>query len=202
PITKLTWDNAALLSPTSAAQLGLQNEMVVELHVQGRTVRAPVWIVPGHADAVVTVHLGYGRWRTGRVGSGTGFNAYRLRTSDTWWVGHGLEVHATGEHYALATTQHHHSMEGRHLVRAGTLQQYLEQPHFAQAMAETPPPQETLYPPYPAAGYAWGMTIDLSTCVGCNACVLACQAENNIPIGGEQEVQRGWRMHWFRIDRY
>jgi MoCo/4Fe-4S cofactor protein with predicted Tat translocation signal len=213
PITKLTWDNAALLSPTSAAQLGLQNEMVVELHVQGRTVRAPVWIVPGHADAVVTVHLGYGRWRTGRVGSGTGFNAYRLRTSDTWWVGHGLEVHATGERYTLATTQHHHSMEGRHLVRAGTLQQYLEQPHFAQVMAETPPPQETLYPPsgttvsaqgeaLPAAGYAWGMTIDLSTCVGCNACVLACQAENNIPIVGKREVQRGREMHWLRIDRY
>jgi molybdopterin-containing oxidoreductase family iron-sulfur binding subunit len=202
PITKLTWDNAALLSPSTAAKLGLQNEMVVELRVQGRTVRAPVWIVPGHADEVVTVHLGYGRWRTGRVGSGTGFNAYSLRTSDTWWVGHGLEVHATGARYALATTQHHHSMEGRHLVRAGSLQQYLEQPLFAQEMEAAPRPQETLYPPYPSAGYAWGMAIDLSTCLGCNACVLACQAENNIPIVGKQEVQRGREMHWLRIDRY
>jgi len=202
PITKLTWDNAALLSPRTAERLGLQNEMVVELRVQDRTVHAPVWIVPGHADEVVTVHLGYGRWRTGRVGSGTGFNAYRLRTSDTLWLSHGLEVRPTGERYPLAITQEHQSMEARRPVLAGTLQQYLEQPHFVQEMVAAPRPQETLYPPYPYEGYAWGMAIDLSTCVGCNACVLACQAENNIPIVGKTEVRRGREMHWLRIDRY
>ena len=202
PITKLTWDNAALLSPATAARLGLANEVVVELRVQGRTVRAPVWIVPGQADEVVTVHLGYGRWHTGRVGSGAGFNAYALRTSEAFWFSRGLTIHATGEHYPLAATQHHHSMEGRHLVRAGTLQQYLEQPHFAQELESVPQPQETLYPPYASEGYAWGMAIDLSTCLGCNACVLACQAENNIPIVGKAQVQRGREMHWLRIDRY
>jgi molybdopterin-containing oxidoreductase family iron-sulfur binding subunit len=202
PMTKLTWDNAALLSPATAERLGLPNEAVVELHFQGRTVRAPVWIVPGHADEAVTVHLGYGRRRTGRVGSGAGFNAYTLRTSDTWWFGHGLQLRATGERYALATTQHHHAMEGRHLVRAGTLQQYVQHPQFVQEMGELPRPQETLYPPYAYEGYAWGMVIDQSTCLGCNACVVACQAENNIPIVGKQEVQRGREMHWIRIDRY
>jgi molybdopterin-containing oxidoreductase family iron-sulfur binding subunit len=202
PLTKLTWDNAVLLSPTTAARLGVQNEAVIELRLQGRTVRAPVWIAPGHADEAVTVHLGYGRWRAGRVGTGTGFNAYTLRTSDTFWIGHGLEIRPTGERYPLAATQHHYGMEGRHLVRAGTLQQYLEQPHFAQHMEEAPQPQETLYAPYPYEGYAWGMAIDLSTCLGCNACVLACQAENNIPIVGKTEVQRGREMHWLRIDRY
>jgi molybdopterin-containing oxidoreductase family iron-sulfur binding subunit len=202
PITKLTWDNAALLSPATAQRLGLQNEAVVELRLQDRSVRAPVWIVPGHADEAVTVHLGYGRWRTGRVGSGTGFNAYTLRTSDTFWLGRGLELRPTGEHYPLATTQQHHSMEGRHLVRAGTLQQYVEQPHFAQMLELALQPQATLYPSFPYEGYAWGMAIDLSTCLGCNACVLACQAENNIPIVGKTEVRRGREMHWLRLDRY
>jgi molybdopterin-containing oxidoreductase family iron-sulfur binding subunit len=200
-MTKLTWDNAALLSPATAERFGLQDGAVVELRFQGRTVHAPVWIVPGHADEAVTVHLGYGRWRTGRVGSGAGFNAYTLRTSDAWWLGHGLELHDTGARYALATTQQHHSMEGRHLVRAATLQQYVQHPQFAQEMGE-PPPQETLYPPYAYEGYAWGMVIDLSTCLGCNACVVACQAENNIPIVGKQEVLRGREMHWIRVDRY
>jgi MoCo/4Fe-4S cofactor protein with predicted Tat translocation signal len=202
PITKLTWDNAALLSPATAQRLGLDNEAVVELRLQGRTARASVWIVPGHADDAVTVHLGYGRWRSGRVGSGTGFNAYALRTSAAMWADQGLEVRPTGERYALATTQHHHSMEGRDLVRAGTLQEYLERPHFAQEMAHASEPQVTLYPSYVSEGYAWGMAIDLSACLGCNACVVACQAENNIPIVGKTEVQRGREMHWIRIDRY
>jgi molybdopterin-containing oxidoreductase family iron-sulfur binding subunit len=136
------------------------------------------------------------------VGSGTGFNAYALRTSDAFWLGRGLELRPTGEHYPLATTQQHHSMEGRHLVRAGTLQQYVEQPHFVQMMEQAPQPQETLYPSYPYEGYAWGMAIDLSTCLGCNACVLACQAENNVPIVGKTEVRRGREMHWLRLDRY
>jgi molybdopterin-containing oxidoreductase family iron-sulfur binding subunit len=140
PITKLTWDNAALFSPRTAERLGLRNEMVVELRVQERTVRAPVWIVPGHADEAVTVHLGYGRWRTGRVGSGTGFNAYRLRTSDALWLSYGLEVRPTGERYPLAITQAHQSMDARQPVLAGTLQQYLAQPHFVQEMVEAPQP--------------------------------------------------------------
>ena len=202
PLTKLTWDNAALLSPATAARLGLRNEEMVELRLQGRTVRAPVWVMPGHADDAVTVTLGYGRWRTGRVGLGLGYNAYALRTSEAFWFGAGLEIRPTGEQYSLATTQHHHSMEGRPLVRAGTLQQYLEQPHFAQQMVPEPQPFETLYPLHAYENYAWGMAIDLTTCLGCNACVVACQAENNIPIVGKEGVRRSREMHWLRIDRY
>ncbi len=202
PRTKLTWDNAALLSPTTAERLGLSNEEVVELQYRGRMVRAPVWIMPGHADDSVTVHLGYGRTRAGRVGTGAGFNAFALRTSDAPWFGAGLEIRKTGERYPLACTQDHHSMEGRNLVRGGTLAQFLEHPDFVHAMGHEPPPALSMYPGFTYEGYAWGMAIDLNACVGCNACVVACQAENNIPIVGKTEVTRGREMHWLRIDRY
>ncbi|MGH8069680.1 MAG: TAT-variant-translocated molybdopterin oxidoreductase [Candidatus Entotheonellia bacterium] len=202
PLTKLTWDNAALISPATAQRLGLRNEHVVELRYQGRTLQAPVWIMPGHANDAVTVHLGYGRWRTGRVGRGTGVNAYVLRTSSAPWGDAGLELRNTGARYSLASTQHHHSMEGRPLVRVGTLAQYLAHPEFVHEMAHDPPPDLTLYPPYAYQGYAWGMAIDLNACIGCNACVVACQAENNIPIVGKNQVAVGREMHWLRIDRY
>ena len=202
PLTKLTWENTALLSPATAARLGLRNEQEVELRYHGHRVRAPVWVMPGHADDAVTIHLGYGRWRAGRVGSGTGFNAYGLRLSTTPWFGPGLEIRATGGHHPLATTQEHHSMQGRHLVREATLAHFLEHPHFVHDMAHDPPDSLTLYPPHAYDGYAWGMAIDLNACIGCNGCTIACQAENNIPIVGKAEVKRGREMHWIRIDRY
>jgi molybdopterin-containing oxidoreductase family iron-sulfur binding subunit len=202
-LTRLTWDNAALLSPATAQRLGLSSGDVVELRYAGRRVHAPVWIMPGHAPDAVTVHLGYGRRRAGKVGNGTGFNAYLLRTAAAPWSGTGLELHPTGARYALATTQEHHSMEGRALVRAGTLADYIAHPQMFRHMAEEPARADTLYPdehPYPS--YAWGMAIDLNTCTGCNACVIACQAENNIAVVGKAEVARGHEMHWIRIDRY
>jgi MoCo/4Fe-4S cofactor protein with predicted Tat translocation signal len=202
PITKLTWDNAALLSPRTAERLGVNNEDLVELRSQGRVVRAPVWIMPGHADEAVTVTLGYGRWRAGRVGTGMGFNAYALRSSDAPWSATGVEVRKTGARYPLASTQHHHSMEGRHLVRVGTLSQYLTHPEFVHEADHESSPFPSLYPEYSYPSYAWGMAIDLNVCTGCNACVIACQAENNIPIVGKDEVARGREMHWLRIDRY
>jgi molybdopterin-containing oxidoreductase family iron-sulfur binding subunit len=202
PLTKLTWDNAALLSPATAARLGLRNEQEVDLRYRGQSVRAPVWIMPGHADDAVTLHLGYGRWRAGRVGSGTGCNAYSLRVSTTPWFGFGLEIRPTGRHYALATTQAHHSMEGRHLVREATLAHFLAHPHFVHDLAHDPPDSLTLYAPHRYDGYAWGMAIDLNACIGCNGCTIACQAENNIPIVGKTEVKRGREMHWIRVDRY
>ena len=202
PLTKLTWDNAALISPATAQRLGLRNEDVVELRYQGRTVRAPIWVVPGQADDAVTVHLGYGRWRTGRVGRDAGFNAYALQTSMAPWGDSGLELRKTGERYPLASTQQHQTMEGRNLVRVGTLSQYLAHPEFVHEMAHEPPPDLTLYPPHEYKGYAWGMAIDLNACIGCNACVVACQAENNIPIVGKSQVTVGRAMHWLRIDRY
>jgi MoCo/4Fe-4S cofactor protein with predicted Tat translocation signal len=215
PLTKLTWDNAALISPATAERLGLSYRVgttggehgriyadVIELAYRGRRLRAPAWILPGHADDCVTVHLGYGRTRAGRVGTGAGFNAYALRTSEAPWGGPGLGIRRTGEQYPLACTQFHHSIEGRHLVRAGTIDEYRKNPDFARQMEPEAPRDLTIYPGFPYEGYAWGMAIDLNACTGCAACVVACQAENNIPIVGKTEVTRGREMHWIRVDRY
>jgi molybdopterin-containing oxidoreductase family iron-sulfur binding subunit len=203
PFTKLTWDNVALFSPTTAERLQLANEQVVELKYRGRSVRAPVWILPGQSDDCVTVHLGYGRERVGRVGDGVGFDAYVLRTADAPWGGPGLEIVKTDQRHSLATTQQHQSMEGRDLVRSGTLAAFLQNPAAIAQGSEPPPaPDESLYPPVAYKGHAWGMVIDLSTCIGCNACTIACQAENNIPVVGKEEVTRGREMHWIRVDNY
>jgi molybdopterin-containing oxidoreductase family iron-sulfur binding subunit len=202
PLTKLTWDNAALIGPATAERLGLSTGDLVELRYRERALRAPVWILPGHADDSVTLHLGYGRTRAGRVGTGAGFNAYALRTSDNPGFGAGLVLSKTGERYPLASTQHHHALEGRDLVRQATLAQFLEHPDFARGRAEEPDPALSLYPQTHSEGYAWGLVVNLNACTGCGACVLGCQAENNIPIVGKPEVLRGREMHWLEVDRY
>jgi MoCo/4Fe-4S cofactor protein with predicted Tat translocation signal len=220
PVTKLTWDNAALVSPGTAQSLDLSNSEVVELRFQGRSIRAPVWILPGLPDNSVVVHLGYGQSGGGMAGSGHGFNAYALRTSDRPWFSYGLEISKTGETYPLASTQDHHSMAGRDLVRVATLAEFIENPEFAheyehlveipgqetghddEAEEEIVPRPPSIYPEFEYPGYAWGMAINLNSCTGCNACVLACQAENNIPVVGKEEVLNGREMHWLRIDRY
>ncbi|MSV30495.1 MAG: 4Fe-4S dicluster domain-containing protein [Bryobacterales bacterium] len=202
PLTKITWDNAAMVSPSLAEKLHLQNEELVDLVYQNRTVKAPVWIVPGHAKDSVTVHLGYGRTRAGKVGNGNGFSAYSLRTADAPWFGAGLEIRKTGARYPLACTQDHQSMEGRSLALAGTVEEYRENPDFLEELAEAPPKGLTLYPDHKYEGYAWGMAIDLTSCTGCNACTVACQAENNIPVVGKDQVLAGREMHWIRVDRY
>ena len=204
PITKLTWDNAALLSPRLAEKLGLANEDVVELTFKGRSVHAPVWIQPGQAEKSVTLHLGYGRTAAGKVGSGQGVNAYALRTGDAMGFGVGLEVKKVPNvKWELACAQNHHSTEGRDVYRVGTLEEYRKKPSLEPENTEVPGPADTLYPPdhtYP--GHAWGMSIDLNTCIGCNACMVACQSENNIPIVGKGEVIKGREMHWIRVDGY
>ncbi len=202
PITTITWDNPTLISPATAERMGLTNEDLVELRYRGRTVRAPVWVMPGHADDTVTVHLGYGRTRAGQVGSGVGFNAYALRTSDAPWFDAGLEIRTTGERYALATTQNHHSMEGRDTVRTGTLAEFAQNPNFARTHEGDNEPPPSLYPEHPYKGNAWGMSIDTNVCIGCGACTIACQAENNIPVVGKDQVGRGREMHWIRVDSY
>jgi MoCo/4Fe-4S cofactor protein with predicted Tat translocation signal len=202
PHTKLTWDNAALMSPGTALKLGVKSEQVVEIGYRGRTLKAPVWVLPGQAPDSVTLHLGYGRTRAGRVGNGAGFNAYAIRTSEAPWSDHGVSVRPTGERYALATAQNQQAMEGRAIVRSASLEQFKDKPDFAHHLAEAPKKSFTLYPEVEYKGYAWGMTIDLNTCTGCNACVVACQAENNIPVVGKTEVGRGHKMHWLRVDRY
>lgn len=202
PLSKLTWENAALISPGTASRLGVETGDLVELAVAGRSLRAPVWVSPGHADEVVTAHLGYGRTRAGRVGNGAGFNATLLRTAASPWIATGLEVRPTGDRHPLATTQTQQNMAGRHLVRSADLSHYLEDPEFARHMSHDPAEGMTLYPPHPYEGYAWGMSVDLNACVGCNACVAGCVAENNIPVVGKTEVMRGRAMHWLRVDLY
>ncbi len=166
-----------------------------------------MFLVPGHPNESVTVFFGYGRQKAGRVGNAVGgseqFNGYLLRTSDAPWFGHGLEVVKTGERYLLATTQKHHTMEGRAPVRVATLEEYKHDPAVIHHQGHTPPKTLTLYPEHVYDGYKWGMAIDLTTCTGCGACSVACVAENNIPVVGKEQVGRFSReMHWIRIDHY
>jgi molybdopterin-containing oxidoreductase family iron-sulfur binding subunit len=206
PITKLTWDNAVLVSRKTARELGVQNGDVVEITLNGRSVKGPIWTQPGMADYSLGLALGYGRERAGRVGTGVGFNAYKIFAGK--YIETGATVRKTGETHTLATTQSHWSMEGRPIVREANLAEFSKDPGFANEMHGTEPP--VMQPLYPnpldeakkTALHQWGMAIDLTACVGCGTCVLACQSENNIPIVGKDQVRRGREMHWMRIDRY
>jgi molybdopterin-containing oxidoreductase family iron-sulfur binding subunit len=220
PITKLTWDNAVLLSPATAARWNIaykarqgQNqkffEHVVEISLNNRTVTGPVWVQPGMADGTIGLALGYGREKTGRVGSGAGFNAGKLRTGANLYYASGASLRDTAEtKYELACTQSHWNMEGRPIIREGTLEQYRKHPDFAQKMKlEEPSVVSPLYPnPFDRSKvhglHQWGMSIDLNRCVGCSACMVACQSENNIPIVGKEMVGKSREMHWIRLDRY
>jgi MoCo/4Fe-4S cofactor protein with predicted Tat translocation signal len=202
PLTKLTWDNAALISPRTAQRLGVSNHELVQLSRGDWTVRAPIWIVPGQPDDSISLTLGYGRTRSGRIGNDRGVNAYMLRANEPAWFVSGVELKRTGEHRSLAITQNHHSMEGRGLVQVSTLVQFEQNPEFIDAKSRHPENQPTLFPRYDESENAWGMVIDQTACMGCNACVIACQAENNIPIVGKEQVDKGREMHWLRIDRY
>ncbi len=259
PITRLSWDNAIYISPKTAVDLGIckasdiskpdgglslatndshfdehdynsANERVVVLKLKGRSLEGPIWIVPDHADNAVTVHLGFGRTKAGKVGTGVGFNANLLRTSDASWSASGLEVGITDRTSILATTQFHHTMEGRDIIRMRDVSEFQKSPEFPKeeedVVGSTNDPTQTaghgepgdfgaggklgheapisLYDgkDFKYDGYAWGMSIDLTTCIGCNACVQACQAENNIPVVGKDQVKRGRDMHWIRIDSY
>ena len=202
PITKLTWDSAALMSAATAERLGAHDSDVIEIKSQNRSLKAAVFVVPGHADRSITLTLGYGRYRSGRVGDGHGYNAYTLRTSSAPWIAPNAEVRKTGERYELVTTQQHHELNQRHIVRHATEDEYARSPAFAQEEEREPKPEESLYSPHENIDYAWGMAIDLSACIGCNACVVACQAENNVPVVGKGQVANGREMHWLRIDTY
>lgn len=220
PITKLTWDNAILLSPATASELGLGgvqkaeqgkfNTRQVEISLGGRKVVGAVWVLPGMADHTLGLALGYGRGRTGRVGRGAGFNAYLLRTSGAMHFASGAQLEATSNRYLLACTQEHGAMEGRPILREANLEQFQKNPSFVKGMdMEEPPSEQPLYPnpldklkQNPNVVHQWGMAIDLTACVGCTSCMLACQSENNIPIVGKDQVTRGREMSWIRLDRY
>jgi molybdopterin-containing oxidoreductase family iron-sulfur binding subunit len=202
-LTKLTWDNGALIAPGTAQRLGLISGDVVQLKHGDRNLRIPVWLAPGQALDTLTLHLGYGRARAGRIGTGIGFNVNPMRSSDALDTLTGVELTKTGDSYELVSTQDHWSLEGRNLVRVATAAQYQADPQFAKKQ-EHQPERLTLYDAahFTYDGYRWGMAIDQNVCTGCNSCVVACQAENNVPVVGKSQVANGREMHWLRIDRY
>jgi molybdopterin-containing oxidoreductase family iron-sulfur binding subunit len=228
PLTKLTWDNPALVSPQTAETLGVSSEDMVRLDYAGRSLELPVWLIPGMTDGVVAVTLGYGRSHAGRIGSGVGFDAFRIRSAGAPGFDSGASLTSLGRRYPLSGTQEHGSMEGRPLVRESTLAE------LQAKAAAAAPPAEAHEAGSPVAaqpeghgvpgalgvfaenpqhfslwkehaydqGHQWGMTIDLNACTGCNACMVACQSENNIPVVGKAQVANGREMHWLRVDRY
>jgi Fe-S-cluster-containing dehydrogenase component len=202
PITKLTWGQAAAVAPALAARLGLQDGDVVALSQGALRLELPVCVQPGQAPSGVSVAVGYGRTHAGPVARNVGVNAYpwtALAGSARRDSLVGVTLEKTGRREALAATQTHHDMEGRDLVRETTLASFLADP--ASGNPE-PPALTSLWEPAPKGVHAWGLAIDLTSCTGCSACVVACQAENNVPVVGKDEVRRGREMHWIRIDRY
>lgn len=216
PLTKITWDNVVLISPNSAKKLKLDYQMresssenapVLQIKISGRDpIEAPVWVMPGQADNTLTLFLGYGREQAGKVGTGLGYNAYKLQSVDHPWIETNAEVTVTGRSYTLACTQKHHVMEHRHLIQHGSVKELEEHPHEVVHKGHDPAHGHgdiSLYPHRDYSNeYKWGMAIDLTACTGCSACVVACQSENNIPVVGKEEVRRGREMHWIRLDRY
>ncbi len=211
PFDKVCWDNVAYVSPRTAESLGVAPRRpvvygtevyVANLTVNGHNLQVPLWIMPGQPDGSIALHLGYGRTQAGRIGNGLGYNANFFRYSTTPWVLQGASLAKTDQIYNVACTQGHFQMEDRALVRVGTRTQFEHDPTFAQHMRHVPKPDESMYAPWKYEGHAWGMAIDLNACTGCNACVVACVAENNIPVVGKLQVMKGREMHWLRIDRY
>jgi len=203
PMTKLVWDNAALISPETSKVLGVKNGQMVRLSKGEAKVEIPAWIVPGHADKCVTLTLGWGRTAAGRYGNGKGFDVNPLRTTSGMDFTDGVTVEALREAYNLVQTQTHDRMEGRPIAIDATLDEYKKEPDFASYRSVDPVSTPPLWKQQDySEGHQWGMAIDLNGCTGCNACVTACQAENNIPSVGKFEVERGREMHWLRIDRY
>jgi molybdopterin-containing oxidoreductase family iron-sulfur binding subunit len=206
PLTRMTWDPTAWISPRLAEQHALRNGDVIELRYRGAVARLPVFILPGHPAQSVTAFFGYGQRQAGRVAKAVGtaeqFNVYPLRTSDAPWFGRGLEISKVGDNYPLSSTQEHHLMEGRAPVRVATLEQYKAEPSVIHEMGHRPPRTMTLYPEHEYNGYKWGMAIDLTACTGCGACTVACVAENNIAVVGKTQVGRAREMHWIRVDHY
>jgi Fe-S-cluster-containing dehydrogenase component/anaerobic selenocysteine-containing dehydrogenase len=202
PVTKLVWDNAAILSPATARALGVASKDMLKISVGDRSITAGAWIVPGQADHSIALTLGWGRTRAGRMGNGRGFDVHPLRTTKTLGFAVGARVTNTGDQYFFAQTQEHDSTEGRPIAHEATLTDYKQRPNFAE-LDSAPARSLPLWNQQDySQGHQWGMSIDLNACTGCNACVIACMAENNVPVVGKLEVWRGREMHWLRMDRY
>ena len=212
PIHRLVWDTVIQVSPKMASELGWnpvegfhggeQSTPIFELEVDGLKVEGPLWATPGHADGCITVTLGGGRRAGGSILEGVGFDANQVRSSASTWTAFGAKLTDTGRRAIVACTQVHHTMDGRDLVQVATLEKFEHDPEHVLAHVHGPEEEMSMYPPRKWDGNAWGMSIDNTVCIGCNACVVACQAENNIPVVGKDDVLRGREMHWIRIDRY
>ena len=212
PITKLMWDNVALISPKTAEKINIdlnkfgslktKNYQMMTLFFHGRELDIPVYVIPGLADDSVMVTLGYGRTKSGQIGNNVGFDTYKIRTSANLNYGNDLKISLTGNSYPLSTSQDYRKMEGRPLVREAVASSFINNGTLTPALPMSP----DLTPLWKSHKYdkspQWGMTIDLNVCTGCNACVIACQSENNIPVVGKKEAGYGREMHWIRIDRY
>ncbi|MEQ1825926.1 MAG: TAT-variant-translocated molybdopterin oxidoreductase [Pirellula sp.] len=215
-ITKLTWDNAAICSIGTAKALGLVHGELVSIRLADAKVKLPVFVVPGHAEGSFTVNIGYGRSKEkgGVVGGAVGTNLAPFRRWNQASIYTGVEALGTSEKYRLATTQDHFAIEDEggmresahrapQIIREGTLDEYKKNAKFTEHTVEKHFENNSLWQePKVDINHKWGMTIDLNKCTGCNACVIACQAENNVPIVGKEQVARGREMHWLRIDRY
>jgi molybdopterin-containing oxidoreductase family iron-sulfur binding subunit len=202
PLTKIVWGNAALVSPTTAERLKLETGQTIRVANGRNSLDAPVWIMPGHPDEAVTLSLGHGRRAAGSVAAlAKGYDAFALRTTRDPWFASGATLTAQDSRTSVITTQHHHTMEGRAIVRDTSLDEFRQMPDFVRK-GVPPAPSESLYPDWPSEDEAWGMSIDLTACIGCMACVAACQTENNIPTVGPDQCALGREMHWLRVDRY
>jgi molybdopterin-containing oxidoreductase family iron-sulfur binding subunit len=211
-LTQITWDNAALISVADAGKLGIKTNDVIAISANGRQIEIAAYVMPGQAQGSIALPLGYGRSAAGRVGDGVGFNTYTLRTTQAMSTIASAAVSKTAKFYKLACAQDHHGIdrigyeERKHraaeLIREVSLPVYRQNPHAVAEMGPKANGSQLWEPPLPFNQHRWGMTVDLTSCIGCNACVVACQAENNIPIVGKQEVNVGREMHWIRIDRY
>lgn len=226
PMTKITWDNVALMSPSTAERLGIPPERsfssnsvpTVRITADGEVIEIAAWVQPGHADDSITLTVGYGRENIGRVADGVGVNTYPLRKTGAMFY-QPADIEATGQTYEIACVQDHHSLEGRDMVRSASMDDYKENPDFAtfesvhgfkvpglkeaQAKGDDRGPISLFDETYgPDHQPQWGMSIDLNACFGCGVCTIACQAENNIPVIGKREVGRRRIMHWIRTDRY
>ncbi len=205
PFTKLTWDNVAIVAPATAQALGVSKEDLLSVTTADGEVTLPVWVQPGQAPGVITSWLGHGRRAAGRVGNGVGVDLAAVRPLDSRVTRITGATRARGR-YRLATTQPHHNLDGtgerRHIVRTGTLAELRAEPDHPTFVHPVAHHESDIFPDWEYTSYQWGMVIDMTVCTGCNACVTACQSENNIPIVGKDQVLVGREMHWIRVDAY
>ena len=218
PMSKLTWDNVILISPDDANRMKLVSGDVVKISYEGRSISLPVWIMPGHAHYSITIWISGGRTSMGHIANGVGVNGYKFLRNAHQYLYTDVILEKTEKKMKLASTQQHHSMENRALVREGSLKSYRNNPRFAnyentfgskvpglsEAQAKNLEHPISLFQETKKVDHEpqWGMSIDLNSCIGCGVCTIACQSENNIPIVGKDQVMRGREMHWIRVDRY